>query len=802
MAPNSFESQRSNTVRRLPHSALYLLLILASAAFWLSLSRTGLLHGLEEQTIRWRYLARGEAAPADNLRYVDLDARTVSYMGDRPWDRREFGRLMEALLGPGEARVVCLDIILSKFGGGALLDFERARKGDHFLGQVIRRYPERIVLAAGYTGVGTARGSGETAYLPLIREDRYHPEMNPFPEAPTFPIINFGLGRLGLANVDEGLSRGAVPYWVPGFVALRGDAYSQHLLDGVGRYFYKVLNEPRLVFGEATIRLEDKDGWAPQTYPIQSEQRLLSLGLETFLASRGLNASNVRRSKDQLQIVKDGTVLRRLPLFKGQSLEVNWLNGWNERRDNRRVSMRDVLTQADALAKAEAAGDRATKKTVLEWFARFRDQVIFVGAVDPLLKDLAPTPYNASPVPKVALHANLYRTIEEEAFIQRPGAWLEWLAVVVLTSLVSLLSLGSWLGRVASFAVLGAYLSCAFLAFSLGSIVLPLSAPVGSAVTAAFTLLSVKLGSVQMQRRRIKSLFSAYVAPSLVDQMVDARHDPELGGTEAEVTALFSDMEGFSAIAEELTAGRLVGLMNEYLGGMTEAFQAQQGTLDKYIGDAVVTMFGMPYPVTDHAARACQSAIAMQKRHAELREKWAASGDWPERVRHMRTRIGLNTGMAVIGNMGSQLRFNYTMMGDSVNLAARCESMAKRYGVYTMLSEATCEAARRDMPELYCRQLDRIVVPGRRQPVAIYELWDETYPQADAAACWERYESALKAYFEGDWAAALAGFEDAAPYEPFRGLAPTTPSEVLAARCRGFLRNGAPVNWDGVYRMG
>ena len=788
-------------MRHLSKYALYLLLILASSVLWILLSATGLLDGLERETLRWRYLVRGEAEPSADLQYVDLDARTVSSMGGRPWDRGEFARLLQALLGHGEARVVSLDLILSKFGAGALLDFERARKGDFVLGQVVQAYPEQIILAAGYTGVVTARGGGETTQLPLLRKETYHPEMNPFPEAPTFPIINFEMGRLALANVDEELSGGAIPYSVPGFVELRGDAYSQHLLDGVARYFHKVLNQPEFVFEEETIRLEDQDGWVPQQYPKESSQRLLSLGLETFLAAQGLSGEAIRMNEGAMQILRDGEVIRTIPLVEGQSVDVNWLEGWDLRTDHTRVSMRDVLERADALARSSAAEDARGVEEQIEWFHQFRDKVIFVGAVDPLLKDLAPTPFNREPVPKVALHANLYRTVAEDAFLRQPGLLVEWGAVLFLTLIVGLLILQGSIGRLCSIGILAAYVVIGFLSFDHAAMVLPLGAPAGSALSAAFIVLAIQVGAVQMQRRRIKSLFSAYVSPSLVDQMVDSEHDPELGGTEAEVTALFSDVEGFSAISEELSPGRLVNLMNEYLGTMTEAFQLQQGTLDKYIGDAIVTMFGMPYPVADHAARACLSAIEMQKRNVALREKWAASGEWPEQILHLRTRIGLNSGVAVIGNMGSQLRFNYTMMGDSVNLAARCESGAKLYGIYTMVTESTYEAALRERPELFFRRIDRIRVKGRRQPVGIYELWDETVARADIAACWERYEAALDAYFAEDWPRALAGFEAAAPLEPWRSFAPKTPSGVLAERCRRFLEDGVPSDWDGAFRM-
>jgi len=781
---------------------LYLGLVLLSAGFWLLLAFSGVLGGIEQETLRWRYLARGEVDAGAPIVYVDLDAETVSYMGDRPWDRREFGVLLHALLGQGGAKAACVDVILSKFGAGALLDLERARQGDDFLGQAVRAYADRVVLAAAYTGVKHST-TDELAELPLLRKGagRYDPEANPFPEAPTFPVVDFGVGRLGLANVDEEFSGGAVPYFVPGFVELASARYSLHLMDGARRRKMHFMNEPEVVERGGELVLTDKDGWATKVLPKHHEMTLFSLGLETFLAAHGLDGGDVEIGSDELKIHRGGDLFRRIPLVERQSIEVNWMEGWDHSVRHNRYSMQAVIRQAHALAAAAGAGDTEGVAELEKWFRRFEGKVVFVGPVDPQLKDVAPTPFNREPVPKVALHANLYRTIEAEAYMTRTGSGASALIVGLLTFCVALLAAGGGKLRLLSLGLLVGYVVVAFVAFARWNCILPVVAPVGATLSAALSVVLLKLGSEEWQRRRIKALFGAYLSPKLVDEMVESKQDPKLGGTEAEITALFSDVEGFSALSEELSPDRLVSLMNEYLGAMTEVFQTHSGTLDKYIGDAIVTMFGMPVPVADHAARACLSAVEMQERHAALREQWAQSGQWPESVRQMRTRIGLNTGFAVIGNMGSEMRFNYTMMGDAVNLAARCESGAKAYGVYTMVTENTLRAALADGAALDYRKLDRIVVKGRSQPVEIFELWEPSAWNDRAGTCKGLYESSLEHYFGGRWPEALAGFEEAAAHEPGREFAPTTPSIVLAGRCRGFIKDGDPEEWDGAYRM-
>lgn len=779
---------------------IYVALIALSALSWILLAASGLLDGLENEASRWRYLVRGEIASTAPIVFVDVDSRAVAKMGDKPWDRLNFAQTIGALLGPGNARAVGVDIIFSPVGAGSLLDVDRARKGDYRLGEVVQRYSDKLVLAAAYTGTNK-----DIEVLPLRRYGYLEPEEVPFPEAPTFPIIKFDHFRLGLANVDVELNQGAVPSKVPAVVDVEGEGFSLHLINGQLRYFNGFLNKPEMLSEDGLLKIVDADGFALDPVPDRSSHRLFTIGLEVFLAAHGLSAADVEWKAESLVVRKDGAIFREIPLVEGQSMEVNWLRGWDVGRTQSHYSMAEVQEAANALGDAAARGDADAVAELEKWFERFHGKVIFIGGVDATLKDVAPTPFNRTPVPKVGLHANTYRTLEEEAYIREVDGLASHAIVVALATLVAALVLWSGRGRsftrIAAVVVFLSYTGLVFFAFRRFGYLLPLIAPAGASISAALFVVLFKLGFEERQRRRIKNLFGAYVSPDLVDEMVESQRDPELGGTEVRVTALFSDVEGFSLLSEELEPSELVGLMNEYLGAMTETFQKERGTLDKYIGDAIVTMFGMPYPVEDHAARACRAAVHMQERHAELREHWAKEGKWPDRVLKMRMRIGINTGEAIIGNMGSEMRFNYTMMGDSVNLAARCESGAKTYGVYTIVTADTLEAALSFGEKLNYRKLDRIVVQGRSQPVEIYELWDGIADPASVEPCRQAYEAALVDYFNGQWASALAGFEACVVHEPARSYAPTTPSEVMAGRCREFLEHGAPELWDGVYRM-
>jgi adenylate cyclase len=218
-------------------------------------------------------------------------------------------------------------------------------------------------------------------------------------------------------------------------------------------------------------------------------------------------------------------------------------------------------------------------------------------------------------------------------------------------------------------------------------------------------------------------------------------------------------------------------------------------------------MYGAPIPMSDHAYQAVKTSILMQKKQIELREKWKSEGDkWPGIVSKMQTRIGCNTGTATVGNMGALDRFNYTMMGDMVNLAARCESGAKAYGAYIMITEETKLAAQLTRDDIAFRYLDKIVVKGRKQPVAMYEptgfMSDLSQETQDCLDC---FQGGIDKYLKQDWDGALKMFEKAKSLEPNKpGVTPgvvDNPSMILIDRCKTMKDNPPGDEWDGVYVM-
>ena len=728
---------------------------------WILAAHYGHLQFLENRLLDLRFRYRGEIEAPVNLIYVDVDARAVELIGERPWSRAVFSQIAESLLDLGGARAVGFDFVFSRFNRSALVDEAKVAEGNKKFAMMIRAHPRKVVLAAQYTpGNAITQADDTVRQLPLVRKGLTDPSKNDVPELPEPPLNHPAVAaRFGLIDVDVEYSRDDVPRWVPLFVQSKGGTY-------------------------------------------------LHLSLQLILQYFGLNEGAVRFSKDHLDVVRaDGTVVLTVPLHEHQLLEANWFSRWDSPL-NTRYSIAQVNSALTDLDSADAKDQASGKK----FFSQFRDAIVLIGPVDPLLQDLAPTPFDTHPVPKVGLHGNLVKTMLSERFLVRLPVWVMWVAAGLLTLFVSTLTIAGgargWLAKGFGLVALGGYVFIAFYLFARSQIILPMAAPLGAAFTTSFAATMWQLITEEKQKGRIKGMFGAYVSPQLVERMVESGEDPQLGGHDAEITAYFSDIQSFSSFSEKLGSGPLVELMNEYLTACTDLVQAQGGTLDKYIGDAVVAMFGAPIALTDHAYRACVATQLVHQKLGALRDKWKHEGDrWPEIVWKMQSRIGLNTGVCMIGNMGSRTRFNYTMMGDNVNLAARMESGAKSWGAYTMVTETTKQACEQHGADrVVFRPLGRIVVMGRSQPVPIYEivgLKESLHPTG--RECIGIFEQALAKYYARDWEAAIALFKQSEVLEPNQpGKTPgvkTNPSLVYIAIAEDYKVDPPPANWEGVYVM-
>jgi len=421
------------------------------------------------------------------------------------------------------------------------------------------------------------------------------------------------------------------------------------------------------------------------------------------------------------------------------------------------------------------------------------DKIVLVGGTAAGTHDLHITPFGPL-YPGVEVHANVMESILQKDFIIRPQ-WLQILDVAMIVVSGLLLGLVSRCFQAyATAAVLGilvvGYLGVDFYLFSQKGLWVNSVYPVFTQLFVYTGLTLYRYAFEEREKRFIKSAFSQYLAPAVVNQMVKDPSILKLGGEEKELTAYFTDLSGFTTLSEKLTPEGLITLMNLYMTEMMDALIQHEGTLDKFEGDAIKAFFGAPVYFPDHARRACMTAIEMQKRLREKQKAWTG-----EDKQLIKMRIGVNTGRMVVGNMGSKEYKDYTMMGDSVNLTARLEGINKQYKTYTMISDATYRQAT-DVAEV--RELDVIRVVGKREPVKIYELLGKKGEMDD------RIREILPYYFAGyelykkrDWNESARAFEKALTIYEEDG-----PSLVFLERCITFQIHPPPPDWDGVFTMG
>ena len=432
----------------------------------------------------------------------------------------------------------------------------------------------------------------------------------------------------------------------------------------------------------------------------------------------------------------------------------------------------------------------------------FKDKIVIVGATMPLLKDFYATPFanegnNARP--GYQLHANALQTILDSNYIDR---FRGWYTLMIMLSFCFVITLANRF-QSANFGVLisvvlgAGYFGITYWAFIQHNILMVLTGPLLAVTVTQIGMVSYEYYVEQKEKRRIKGMFSSYVSPDLVNQMIESGEEPQLGGEETYMTAFFSDIVSFSTFSEQLEAKELVQIINEYLSAMTDILNERGGTLDKYIGDAIVAFFGSPVYLEDHAYQACISSQLMHKELARLREKWDKDGR-PEIVSNMQHRLGMNTGIMVTGNMGSTRRFNYTIMGDNVNLAARCESGAKQYGIFTMVTESTKKEAEKFGDDCVFRKLDHIVVKGRSKPVKVFEIAGlKEDADQQLLECIGLYEEGLQHYLDQDWDKALSKFKKSGKLERY----PRNPSGIFVERCEFMKKNPPVAEWNGVFVM-
>jgi adenylate cyclase len=411
----------------------------------------------------------------------------------------------------------------------------------------------------------------------------------------------------------------------------------------------------------------------------------------------------------------------------------------------------------DGIARALAAEPALTGES----FDAVRGRTVFVGANASGTFDTKQLPVGEAVEPGLLIHWTAWANLKEHGFVAEVPRWGALIGGLLVAGLVgvfgrhhrSLVAPGLAAGGIAV-----AVLAASYGAHSAGWF-FPPATPIAAAL---FALLGVTAQSFileQQRKRELQAVFGSYVAPGVVDLLLRDPTAIRLGGEKKELTALFSDLAGFTDLSERIPPEHLLAVVNLYLQEVSDALLASGAYIDKYIGDAVMAVFGAPQPLPDHAAAACEGALAAQRVLAGLNPRFERDYGC---TLHM--RIGVNTGDMIVGNMGSERKRNYTVLGDAVNLASRLEAANKEFGTSILLGETT---ARRVQDRFATRPLTRLAVKGKHEAVEVHELLGlkGTLPEAQQAF--------LTAYNEGYAALIARRFAEAAEgFGRARGLAP------------------------------
>ena len=414
----------------------------------------------------------------------------------------------------------------------------------------------------------------------------------------------------------------------------------------------------------------------------------------------------------------------------------------------------------------------------------FKDKYVLFGFSAPGLYDLRPSPISGV-YPGVEIYATLLDNFLSSDFMRKLPS-LVTIALLFGFSLSCAVTVTYLRRPTISVSAIAAFLSMPVL-LSFGAyhkgFWLPLVVQETAIALTIVLVLVVNFATEGRQKRFIKKAFKHFLSPEVIDQLIDHPELLKLGGERRVLSIFFSDLQGFTSISENLDPEALIELLNDYLTAMTDIIHEEGGTIDKYEGDAIIAFWNAPLEITDHAVKAVQAALRCQAKLAEMRPAFRS------RIgADMHMRIGINTGSAVVGNLGSHTRFDYTVIGDSVNLAARLEGANKQFGTFTMISQSTCDLVKK---QFALRELARLTVVGRNEPVAVYEpMFSEEYETREDII--NKFNEGLELFYEGDMEHGKKIFAEIQEHDPA--------AAAYAQKCQE-LSSTELNDWHGVWVM-
>jgi adenylate cyclase len=721
--------------------------------YWFSAPST-LMRNLEAKALDLRFHLRGATTPGTPVVLVVIDDRSIAELGRWPWSRQQFAEIVQRLQA-ARAKVIGFDLL-----------FAEAEES-----------VEQTVLHRLRQTVDAKAPPFQDPVRDVIQQmlDQMEEAHNPDSVLATAladagnVVLAFALTLSPLPPLEQ------PPRGPPSFLThsayrtlqSRGSARPLPPLTGTGALIpIENIGQAAAALGHVNIAF-DTDGTPRYEYPvaIYAGEYYPSFAIQVVREYLGLRLEEVK--------IRFGEGIQLGPIF--------------------------MPTDESTRLLVNYAGPQGTFPTyafvdVLQGRlpdTLFKEAIVLIGGAARGLADTFVTPFSPA-LSGVERHGTIIDSILRQDFLRRRDttALLDVAAIVIMGLLVGWLSpkCPSYWGSLAALALAGVYVVANVLAFTRGGLWVNLLFPLIVVVVNQSSITLFKYLAEDRQKRLIRRAFQYYLHPTVVDQVSQHPQLLKLGGETRELTVLFSDIRSFSTIAEGLSPEALVHLLNEYLTAMTRVVFRHNGLLDKYIGDGVMAVYGAPLHDAEHAYRACCSALEMMRELRALQERWASQG-----LPLLNIGIGINTATMVVGNMGSELRFDYTVMGDGVNLASRLEGANKEYGTNIIVSESTWEQVQ---DRVATRELDVIRVRGKAQPTRIFEVLGILPLSPDRDATMQQFEAGLRAYRAQHWEAAIHCFQqvlEAMPGDP--------PSRLYIQRCKSFMATPAPSDWDGVWTI-
>jgi adenylate cyclase len=708
---------------------------------------------MELKTIDLRYTSRGESEEESDVVLAVIDEESIDKEGKWIWPRSKMAALVQKLSDAG-AKVVSFDVgflepdeksvvrtieaiekkltTLNTENRAYLQELKRISDNDQLLADVIAESKAKVVLGYFFQMEKLHSGDYDETLLKSqrknIQSSRYAQVKYSSEKALGVPVIEAQVANANITTISQ-----ATPY--SGFFNMFPDR------DGVVRWIPAVINYSDEMYAPLSL-MTVSAFWDTQPLVVVAEY-----GIEK------IQFGDLSIPTDEL-----GRVM---------------INYRGDAQTFKHISVTDILN--DRVPEGDLKG-----------------KVVIVGATAIGIYDMRVTPFS-SVFPGVEIHANIVDSVLRGDFLYHPS----WAAIFdIFAIMLAGILLGVVLPRAGVFTgvitvgvlFFGHIFFCQYL-FSRQGWILNMVYPLLVILSIYLSITVYRYLVESRQKRFIRSAFSTYLAPTVVQQLIDSPENLELGGEEREISAFFSDVQGFTSISEKLTPHELVELLNEFLTEMTNIILKREGTVDKFEGDAIIAFYGAPNALENHAETACLTCVDMQKRLGELREKWHQEGK-PE----LKMRIGLSTGPAVVGNMGSRNRMDYTMMGDTVNTAARLEGVNKIYGIFTLVCENTFKKASQ---RVWGREIDSINVVGKAEPVTVYQVlgYSEDIDKTMLTMT-GLYGDGLRLYRQQQWDDAIKKFDAALDISSDDG-----PSKEMRERCVSYKLEPPPQDWNGSYSM-